>query len=100
MLGRAAEALGDADQAVSILPGASYALGTRCLIHYELGNRDKAKHDCAAALALEPQSLDTQGLLAYVNADPDHATKVWQESLAAHPENEYYLKPLLLRARR
>jgi tetratricopeptide (TPR) repeat protein len=62
--GRSEKALTDADAAVRLLGKQSYVWDTRGHIHAALGNREAAISDFRAALAIDPNSADSQAGLS------------------------------------
>jgi len=85
MLGRADEALVDADKALELQPNMSNALGTRCWIHYDLRHVVEAERDCRASLAARPDSLYDQGMLALILKDSKGAIAAWTKKLEQEP---------------
>lgn len=67
-MGRARDALPDADAAVRLLAKQAYAWDTRAHIHAALGDREAAIRDFRAALAIDPAYADSKAGLAKLGA--------------------------------
>lgn len=100
MSGRAKDALPDVEKSLELVPNNSNMLGTRCAIRYELGDVANARRDCAVALELDPESLEAQGLAAFVNGNAERALQTWTTSLERNPDKGWFLRPWIERARR